>query len=260
MTKKDKKNLPNQPVKIEVINLNDLNKKLWFEKATIFIAVLSLIISLTALWKNAVFNRTSINISKAAVEEAAESNLKANKIAGETSQNTILHNKMSVKPILTFTDSLSKNLPDYPFIGIAIENRGIGPALVAPITLVYDNQIVGSLTRDNFKIIRDKLMPPNGINAQFINNAFCIKPGEQILVFGTYDVHSEPLRKYMLNIMEHIGFVVFYSSIYQERPNSVGWSGNPLRQAGGLGVMGDLENYCPDKIEFNQSFFKPAKK
>jgi hypothetical protein len=100
-------------------------------KVDVYIGLTSLIVSIIALIH-------SSNVSK----EAAEINKKSVELSKEMRDQTVKHNKLSVLPVLSLSSNFDANDPIFDFIGVQLENRGIGPALFAPPLIIYKGKFL----------------------------------------------------------------------------------------------------------------------
>jgi hypothetical protein len=169
---------------------------------TALVAVAALVLSIYNYYQDSNFNNLTLN-------------------------QTEKHNFKSVEPILSPILNINPNDPVWDFLGIAVENKGIGPAKIFPALLLFDGEQVGFLEPSSFSKIERKLKPPKGVQVTVhrIHGYLSILPGDRIMVFWSKDKESKDVQNYFAYIMKHITIIYPYTSLYEEKYEMVCISG-----------------------------------
>lgn len=115
-----------------------------------------------------------------------------------------------------YLSSILCNRPDNPiwdFIGLAIENKGFGPAYLSPALLLYDGKPVGLLEPNSLNSIDKILKCPKGVSRHIIHGKHILMPGERLMVFWSKKRNSKVIQDYFTDILKHVSFVYPYASL-----------------------------------------------
>ncbi len=161
------------------------------------IALFSMALSILTAWQTSSFNRASL------------------KIAEGMNQETAVNYRLSVLPSIIFSTNAISSDPDFDFLGVEIENRGIGPAIIFPPVVLLNGSPIGLLTQDSKAVIQ-KLAFPDGVYTWNVHNAMTLMPGQKKKVFWSDKKDSVKIQKYFAKTLPNINIVVGYTSIYHE--------------------------------------------
>ena len=128
---------------------------------------------------------------------------------------TRLHNKLSVKPLLDITTFYSET---EPFIGVVVENHGVGPAIIKDFIVYIDGQpaIVDSVEAAD-KVYNATLSIGNEINYWHPEGDSVLKQGggKEILWYRKEDWTTKGVEEFK-ETLSHLSFKFIYESIYRE--------------------------------------------
>jgi hypothetical protein len=131
------------------------------------------------------------------------------------------HNRLSVAPRLDFY-SVRSTAPDHPENYVALENKGLGPAIIKGFRMTIDDMRYKGLGSRNMAILVKRLgLYTRGIafSSPELNDTF--KPGEsaKLLQVDPRKATPELLRRFN-QACERIKLEVEYESVYGEHFNS----------------------------------------
>ncbi|MES2516024.1 MAG: hypothetical protein V4580_17855 [Bacteroidota bacterium] len=176
---------------------NSISKSIRGIKLSEYLAFISLLVSICAIYYTSIESKKTAEFNRESIEQ------------------TQLNNKLTVQPLLSFSSNIYLNDPIFDFIGIEVDNRGVGPALVAPPLLIYDGIPLGLMDPSNSENIIKKLNVPTNVFF-FKTTGYTLMPGEKRKLFWSEKKDSLTTQKYMLELMKHINIVLLYTSVYQE--------------------------------------------
>ncbi|MBL4561633.1 MAG: hypothetical protein JKX79_11690 [Labilibaculum sp.] len=125
------------------------------------------------------------------------------------------HNRLSVKPILSFESKQSLNDNRYT---CSVGNRGLGPALIDSISLYYKKELIGCLNDSEVWDKLEKKLNIDRIDLEGISytGRFPIKIDEdKILVALYYSLNRD--KEEQINKFSQIEFQINYKSVYMEK-------------------------------------------
>jgi hypothetical protein len=137
---------------------------------------------------------------------------------------TILENRknqtqrqLSVRPMLSFTSSYHASDPMFDFIGIRVENRGLGPAILMPLKFYRGKNRLGDNNVGNV----DALIRELNLGARFflytIHNLHILQPGEERkILWAPKTQASQTDFEQIATLSKEINVVACYYSLYEE--------------------------------------------
>jgi hypothetical protein len=152
-------------------------------------------------------------------------------------RETRRHNRLSVKPALESTETLSIAYEN--FVGLTISNKGVGPATLEPFQIYLDGNLVnGEFVNDRYggwqtvlnrlcdggsgiKALCVSLDDPvrvSGFRVYVIRGQDVWSPGESHQVFGVAATEHTVEREEAVNAaLKRLQVAVCYESTYEER-------------------------------------------
>lgn len=127
------------------------------------------------------------------------------------------HNRLSVKPILTFSLFVSKAYDRYSLI---IKNNGIGPAQIKTFEMLVDGKTFQGLKDqngiENWEDLSSYLKFPDRLDWHYIDKEAVIKAGNVVEIVGfKYTTHSAELASRFRQSVRRLKISVLYTSIYE---------------------------------------------
>ncbi len=174
-------------------------------KAEIYVSVVATVTAIYSLL-------FSIDESK----KTAELNYQSIKLSKQTFDEAFQNYRLSVVPSVIFTININSTDPLYDFLGIEIENRGLGPALFSPPVLFYDGKVIGLFDIPSFNQIKKVLNMPDSIVMLQVHSYLTLLPGEKRKIFWSENKKSHVIEKYFQEALKHVNIVIGYSSVYQD--------------------------------------------
>lgn len=138
------------------------------------------------------------------------------------------HNRFSVSPVLVWVISTEENDCLLPFRGIAIENRGLGPAIIKPPLLFLGDEPIALLTPENADKIDASISNiPTRIFWGQVVNSLALNPGEVYEILRLQDPSDTKGIDWLKSTFDRLDIVIPYTSIYGDRVSATSLKGKP---------------------------------
>jgi len=126
------------------------------------------------------------------------------------------HNKLSVRPYLSIRVMISKQAP---YMGIQIENNGIGPAIIKKCILFIDKTPFVIDTNEAFvKVFTDAQIFDKKISFLTLMDGTVIKEGQSVsfISYPEENQTDDGMKKFKERL-SHLRIKIIYESIYKEK-------------------------------------------
>jgi len=125
------------------------------------------------------------------------------------------HNRLSVKPILEVESHMASNVN---FMGLKIENCGVGPAIIKKIEIFYRNDSLGVVSDgDWIHRIGEHGVPVGTTYATLQTSDSLIKSGGYLWLLKNDDVEKGENCRRFKSLLDEVTISIKYESIYGEK-------------------------------------------